>query len=83
MHGESTGEKKSTEAHKAAGVGNAVGDPCVGDGTFYLNSRVQIRNFKDGTTKTIVVGERKSDTATDPMRLSTWDPLRHRTPRVP
>ena len=39
-----------------------VGDALdAGNGTFYRNSRVGLRDFRDGTTKTIVAGERSSD----------------------
>jgi prepilin-type N-terminal cleavage/methylation domain-containing protein/prepilin-type processing-associated H-X9-DG protein len=34
---------------------------CVGDGTFYHNSRVLIRDFVDGTSNTLIVGERKTN----------------------
>lgn len=43
---------------------------CVGDGTFYHNSRVLIRDFVDGTSNTFVAGERKTNTELG--WYSTW-----------
>ena len=43
---------------------------CVGDGVFYHNSRVKIRDIIDGTSNTIMVGERKTDADQD--WYSTW-----------
>lgn len=50
------------------GCENARGDApvtsagqCVGDGIFYHNSSVKIRDITDGTTNTFMVGERKTD----------------------
>ncbi|MEZ6052070.1 MAG: DUF1559 domain-containing protein [Planctomycetaceae bacterium] len=59
------------------GCENAAGTPpvsssgqCVGDGTFYHNSSVRLRDFSDGYTSTIMIGERRSD---DQMGWrSTW-----------
>jgi prepilin-type N-terminal cleavage/methylation domain-containing protein/prepilin-type processing-associated H-X9-DG protein len=43
---------------------------CVGDGTFYHNSRVLIRDFVDGTSNTFFVGERKTNVTLG--WYSTW-----------
>jgi prepilin-type processing-associated H-X9-DG protein len=43
---------------------------CFGDGTFYHNSRVMIRDFVDGTSNTLFVGERKTNPALG--WFSTW-----------
>ncbi|MBX3441175.1 MAG: DUF1559 domain-containing protein [Planctomyces sp.] len=43
---------------------------CVSDGVFYHNSKVQIRDIIDGTTNTIMTGERKS--VANLGWLSTW-----------
>lgn len=43
---------------------------CFGDGAFYHNSRVRIRDMTDGTTNCIVVGERRTDTTLG--WFSTW-----------
>ncbi len=34
---------------------------CIGDGPFYHNSKVQIRDITDGTSSTLLVGERRTD----------------------
>lgn len=39
-------------------------DPSAGDGTFYANSAVRYRDFKDGTSSTIIVGERTNELGT-------------------
>jgi len=36
----------------------AANGQCIGDGAFYHNSKIQIRDFTDGTSSTFVVGER-------------------------
>ena len=47
---------------------NAPGDfpvtgtgQCRSDGTFYHNSRVRLRDLTDGTTTTLILGERRTD----------------------
>ncbi|MBN2579918.1 MAG: DUF1559 domain-containing protein [Pirellulales bacterium] len=42
-------------------------DSCEGDGTFFLNSEVRIKDIRDGTSQTFLVGERCSKKAP-----STW-----------
>jgi len=48
----------------------SLGKACKGNGMFYLNSRVRFRDVLDGTSTTILVGERKSDE--DKNWFSTW-----------
>ena len=43
---------------------------CVGDGMFYHNSKVQIRDVTDGTTNTFLLSERLTDESLG--WLSTW-----------
>jgi len=43
---------------------------CKGNGAFYHNSRVRIADFIDGTSNTMIVGERKTDPAQG--WYSTW-----------
>jgi prepilin-type N-terminal cleavage/methylation domain-containing protein len=38
-----------------------VGQPCVGNGVFYLNSRVRLRDVTDGTSQTFMVGQHKTE----------------------
>jgi len=59
---------------------NAPGTPpvtsagqCVSDGMFYHNSRVQIRDVIDGTSNTVMVGERTTFTEPDGTKFyGTW-----------
>ena len=43
---------------------------CVGNGSIYHNSRVRLRDFTDGTSSTVFVGERKTKSADG--WWSTW-----------
>lgn len=59
------------------GCENAAGDApvtsagqCLGNGMFYHNSSVKLRDVTDGTTNTFMVGERKTDIALG--WFSTW-----------
>ncbi len=51
-----------------------VGSQCVGNGCFYLNSSVKLDtiNSKDGTSTTLLIGERKTDEKQTPKWYSTW-----------
>jgi prepilin-type N-terminal cleavage/methylation domain-containing protein/prepilin-type processing-associated H-X9-DG protein len=43
---------------------------CVGDGVFYHNSRIKIRDIRDGTSNTFMTGERRTNS---PLGwFSTW-----------
>lgn len=50
------------------------GDEGVGDGALYLNSVTRMRDFIDGPSNTLLVGERKTNTSddADPHWHSTW-----------
>jgi prepilin-type N-terminal cleavage/methylation domain-containing protein len=50
--------------------GMKPGELCRGDGLFFHNSMVRIREITDGTSNTIAVGERLGDDKSD--HLSTW-----------
>ena len=47
-----------------------AGTACTSDGIFYQNSHVKIRDIRDGTSSTIIAGERKTDEQLG--WLSTW-----------
>jgi prepilin-type N-terminal cleavage/methylation domain-containing protein len=56
-----------------------VGAPCVGNGVFYLNSRVRLRDITDGTSQTFLVGQHKTEAQPTPSFggdtfawFSTW-----------
>ncbi len=53
-------------------IGMAVGTPCAGNGVFFHNSTIKMKNLRDGTAHTIMVGERKSDSEVSPQWYSTW-----------
>ncbi|HEV3299626.1 MAG TPA: DUF1559 domain-containing protein [Planctomycetaceae bacterium] len=38
-----------------------VGAPAVGNGVFYLNSRVRLRDITDGTSQTFLIGQHKTE----------------------
>lgn len=41
--------------------GQPAGFQCEGNGAFYHNSEVTLDDFKDGTSNTLIIGERRSD----------------------
>lgn len=56
-----------------AAAGTAPVNPrgqCIGDGMFYHNSKISIRDVTDGTTNTLMLGERRTDVAQG--WYSTW-----------
>jgi len=48
------------------------GSTCDGNGVFYHNSFIGFTLIKDGTSNTIMVGERRTDGDHDPAWHSTW-----------
>lgn len=50
----------------------APNSPCRGEGAFFQNSSVQFRDFVDGLSNTIVIGEHKSRRETGFNWTSTW-----------
>ncbi len=46
--------------------------PCISDGAFHHQRIMRIRDFKDGTSTTLVVGERRSDNRVTPEWHSMW-----------
>jgi prepilin-type N-terminal cleavage/methylation domain-containing protein len=58
-----------------SGIDNCNGapnSPCLGEGTFFQNSRIQFRDFTDGLSNSIVVGERKTRRDNGLNWTSTW-----------
>jgi prepilin-type N-terminal cleavage/methylation domain-containing protein/prepilin-type processing-associated H-X9-DG protein len=51
---------------------NAVGVACPGNGVFFLNSRTSVANVRDGTTYTMMVGERRTNMTTSPPIQGMW-----------
>jgi prepilin-type processing-associated H-X9-DG protein len=60
----------STDYHTC--YSNAVGVDCPGNGVFFLNSRTTIGDVRDGTTYTMMVGERRGNLTTTPPILGMW-----------
>jgi prepilin-type N-terminal cleavage/methylation domain-containing protein/prepilin-type processing-associated H-X9-DG protein len=60
----------STDYHTC--YANAVGVDCPGNGVFFLNSRTTIGDVRDGTTYTMMVGERRTNLTTTPQILGMW-----------
>jgi prepilin-type N-terminal cleavage/methylation domain-containing protein len=60
----------STDYHPCAS--NPVGTACPGNGVFYLNSKVTIDLIHDGLSHTILLGERRTNTAAAPPIFGTW-----------
>jgi prepilin-type N-terminal cleavage/methylation domain-containing protein/prepilin-type processing-associated H-X9-DG protein len=60
----------STDYHPCAS--NAVGVPCPGNGVFYLNSSVKVGDIRDGTSNTMLVGERRSNKTLPTPIYGTW-----------
>jgi prepilin-type N-terminal cleavage/methylation domain-containing protein len=46
--------------------------PCLGEGAFFQNSRIQFRDFTDGLSNTIVVGEHRTRRDSGLNWTSTW-----------
>jgi prepilin-type N-terminal cleavage/methylation domain-containing protein/prepilin-type processing-associated H-X9-DG protein len=60
----------STDYHTCSS--NAVGVECPGNGVFFLNSRTTIGDVRDGTTYTMMAGERRGIITTTPQILGMW-----------
>lgn len=58
----------TTELHECEELG--PGQTCQGNGVFFHNSRIRMRDLRDGSSQTIFVGERKTDI--DLGWYSTW-----------
>jgi len=52
--------------------GLPAGVPCEGNGMFFHNSAVRIRDVTDGTSNTFHVGQRRTRENLDPQWFSTW-----------
>ncbi|HUG19275.1 MAG TPA: DUF1559 domain-containing protein [Planctomycetaceae bacterium] len=59
----------TTELHDCEDLAG-LGLQCRSDGAFYHNSSVKMRDLQDGTSGTIVIGERRSNPVAG--HLSTW-----------
>ena len=46
--------------------------PCNGEGAFFQNSRIQVRDFTDGLSNTLIVGERRTRRDNGFSWTSTW-----------
>jgi prepilin-type N-terminal cleavage/methylation domain-containing protein/prepilin-type processing-associated H-X9-DG protein len=60
----------STDYHTCSS--NAVGVDCPGNGVFFLNSRTTIGDVRDGTTYTMMAGERRGNITATPQILGMW-----------
>jgi prepilin-type N-terminal cleavage/methylation domain-containing protein/prepilin-type processing-associated H-X9-DG protein len=60
----------STDYHTCSA--NAVGVDCPGNGVFFLNSRTTVGDVRDGTTYTLMIGERKSIPTASPPIQGMW-----------
>jgi prepilin-type processing-associated H-X9-DG protein len=60
----------STDFHPCAS--NPVGTPCVGNGVFYLNSRVSAADIRDGLSNTVMAGERATNQTVSPAIIGMW-----------
>jgi len=59
-------------------TGSGTRDPFDGDGVFFGNSEVKIRDIIDGTSNTMVIGERRNDFGTitwSGVILTTPEPI--------
>ena len=54
---------------------NPVGTTCPGNGVFFLNSKVSIPLIHDGTSHTILCGERRTNTSATPPIFGSWPVL--------
>jgi len=71
------GLERLTTAQYVASAGSVAlkggGGPAAGDGVFFLNSRVAVRDVADGTSTTLMVGERSRNVA-DATWVGVGDP---------
>lgn len=49
-----------------------TGTATKGEGIFWMNSKVQIRDIRDGTSNTVHVGERRGDIGNDDVQFNNW-----------
>lgn len=59
----------TSDIDDCVGVPNS---PCMGEGAFFQNSRVQFRDFTDGLSNSIIVGEHKTRRDSGFNWTSTW-----------